>query len=214
MDYLIVIFRTCFYYILINIVYRFMGKREVGKLSMVDFVVSILIAELVAMSIDKINQSIWLAIFPILVLVIIEVIISKITIKSNKVRNILDGNPSVIINKGKLNFKEMIKQRYNLDDLLSQLRDKSISSLDEVDYAILENNGRLSVFEKGKSNNYPLPIILDGHIEKDTLKLIGKDKYWLNRTLRKEKVELNDIFYGFYKEEKIYIIKKKELIQN
>ena len=107
----------------------------------------------------------------------------------------------------------MIKQRYNLDDLLSQLRDKGISSLEEVDYAILETSGKLSVFRKkdGMSGDYPLPLILDGKVEKDTLIAIKKDKLWLNRKLKDNNLKLEDIFYGFYKNNDLYIIKKSDL---
>ena len=105
----------------------------------------------------------------------------------------------------------MIKQRYNLDDLLTQLRSKSIRSIEEVDYAILENNGRLSVFTKGKTDTYPLPLILDGEIEEDALRQLNKDKTWLLDLIRKERVARKDIFYGFYKDKKIYVIKKSDL---
>ena len=82
-------------------------------------------------------------------LVLLQIILAKISLKNNKIRNLFDGKPSIIINRGKVNFKEMVKQRYNLDDLLTQLREKQIRSIEEVDYAILETSGRLSVFIKG-----------------------------------------------------------------
>ena len=214
MEYFVVVFRTFIFYIIITFVYRFMGKREVGQLSMVDFIVSILIAELAAMSIDKYNDSMLLSIFPIAFLVILQIILAKFSLKHNKVRDLFDGKPSVIITRGKVNFKEMVKQRYNLDDLLTQLREKNIRTIEEVDYAILETSGKLSVFRRGRNTSYPLPIILDGKIEEDTLIQIKKDKVWLKEMLLDDNVNLEDVFYGFYKENKLYIIKKKDLIQN
>lgn len=213
MDYLIVLFRTLFFYVMIIIIYRCMGKREVGQLGIVDLIVSILIAELVAISIDNRDESIFLSIFPILLLTIIQIGISYFSLKNSKMRNVFDGNPSVIINKGKVNFKEMVKQRYNLDDLLIQLREKHIRSIEEVEYAVLETSGKLSVFKKDSKvyGQYPLPVILNGTIDYDTLKQIKKDKKWLNNILIKEKVELSNIFYGFYKENKLYIIKTDEM---
>lgn len=176
MEYVTVVIRTLLFYALITIVYRFMGKREIGELGIVDLIVSILIAELAAISIDNLEDSIFLSIIPILLLVGVQIGMAKVSLKSGKIRNVFDGEPSVMINRGKVNFKEMVKQRYNLDDLLTQLREKQIKSIEEVDYAILETSGRLSVFPKDKSKNhdYPLAIILDGTIQEDTLNQLQK----------------------------------------
>lgn len=211
MDFLIVILRTLAFYIVITLVYRMMGKREVGELGIIDLIVSVLIAELAAMGIENYKENIFIPIAAILFLVIFQVIMAKVTIKNAKIRDLFEGKPSVIINRGKVNFKAMIKQRYNLDDLLTQLRSKSIRSIEEVDYAILENNGRLSVFTKGKTDTYPLPLILDGEIDEDALRQLNKDINWLKKLIHKENVNLNNIFYGFYKDEKIYVIKKTDL---
>lgn len=211
MDFLIVILRTLAFYIVITLVYRMMGKREVGELGIIDLIVSVLIAELAAMGIENYEENIFIPIAAIFFLVIFQVIMAKVTIKNAKIRDLFEGKPSVIINRGKVNFKEMIKQRYNLDDLLTQLRSKSIRSIEEVDYAILENNGRLSVFTKGKTDTYPLPLILDGEIDEDALRQLNKDINWLKKLIHKENVNLNNIFYGFYKDEKIYVIKKTDL---
>ena len=122
MKYFIVFYRSIFFYIIITIMYRIMGKREIGELSIMDFIVSIFIAEMVAISIENYNKSMLISIIPILVLVLLQIFLSHISMKSPKIRNLLDGKPSVIIEKGKVNFKEMKRQRYNLDDLLTQLR--------------------------------------------------------------------------------------------
>ena len=138
---------------------------------------------------------------------------SYISLKNSKVRNLFDGNPSVIINSGRINFKEMVKQRYNIDDLLTQLREKHIRSIEEVDYAVLETSGKLSVFKKeGKLfGEYPMPLILDGEIDYDTLRQINKEEKWLYETLEKENVMLKDIFYAFYRNKKLFLIKDKDL---
>lgn len=213
MEYGIVLFRTALFYLIITVIYRFMGKREIGQLGMVDLTVSILIAELAAMAIDNRNESIFLAIFPIILLVVIQIGTSFISLKCSKIRNLFDGNPSVIINRGRINFREMVKQRYNIDDLLTQLRDKRVRSIEEVDYAILETSGKLSVFEKDSKlfGEYPMPLIMDGEISNDTLKQINKTKEWLENCLEKENVLLDDIFYAFYRNKKLFIIKNSEL---
>ncbi len=205
-----VIFRTLLFYFLIMFLYRLMGKREVGQLGIIDLIVSILIAELVAISIDNTEDSLMITIIPIVILTMLQMVMAYLSLKENKIRNFLDGKPTLIINKGKIKFKEMMKQRYNLDDLLTQLRDKKFRSIDEVDYAILETNGTLSIFSKGKDKKaaFPLPLILDGEIEQETLKYINKDEKWLLNNINEE---ISNIFYAFYKEQKVYIIKKDEL---
>ena len=107
----------------------------------------------------------------------------------------------------------MVKQRYNIDDLLTQLREQHIKSIEEVDYAILETSGKLSVFKKkdNRFGDYPLPLILDGKIQEDTLKQIQKTEKWLQKTLTEEKVNIEDIFYAFYQEKNVFIIKKEDL---
>lgn len=209
MDVLIVLFRTLLFYVIITVVYRFMGKREVGELSIMDLIVSILIAELAAIAIDKYKSNLLITIIPICVLVLVQIVIAKISLKSPNVREKIEGVPSVIINRGKINFKEMLKQRYNLDDLLTQLREKGIRSIDEVDYAILETSGKLSVFEKGNNKNFPLPVILDGEIDYETLAQIKKDEQWLDKVLKERSLNLDNVFYAFYKDKNLFIIEKE-----
>lgn len=210
---MIVLVKTLFFYWTIVVVYRFMGKREVGELSIVDLIVSILIAELSAMSIEQYDKSIFLSLIPIIVLVLLQIILAKLSLKYPKLRTILDGEPSFIIEKGKLNYKELVKQRYNLEDLLTQLRAREIKSLEDVDYAILETSGKLSVFQKKKGRNiYPLAVILDGVIQEETLKAIKRNKEWLEEMLEIRNVNLEDVFYGFYKNHQLFIIKNSDCI--
>lgn len=213
MRYLLVFGKSLFFYILITIVYRVMGKREIGELSIMDFIVSIFIAELAAISIENYNDNMFLSIIPIGVLVGLQIITSKISLKSEKVRSVIDGNPSVIINRGKINFEEMLKQRYNLDDLLTQLRAKSIKSIEEVDYAILETSGKLSIFkrEDDKNRTYPLPVIIDGKVQEDVLVQIKKSKSWLEENLKREGYLLEDIFYGFYRNKRLFLIRNENI---
>ena len=209
-----VIFRTTFFYFFILIAYRIMGKREVGQLGIIDLIISILIAELAAMSIENHKESIFLTIVPITILVIIEVVLAFISVKSKKVKITLEGKPVLLICNGKINYKELIRQRYTMDDLLVSLRQQSIKSIDEVEYAILEANGKLSVFKynlfKIKSS-FPMPLILDGKIQTKTLEYLHKDINWINKELFKNNLTSENIFYAFYKKNKIYVIKKSEL---
>lgn len=214
MDYLLILLKTLFFYFAIVLFYRFMGKREVGELGIIDLIVSILIAELAAISIEKYDSSVFLMLLPIGVLVILQIVLAKLSLKSDKLRTMLDGDASVIIDNGKVNFKEMIKQRYNLEDLLTQLRARNVKSIEEVEYAILETSGKLSVFTKDANNSgpYPLPLILDGKIQRMTLKKIRRKEKWLNELLASKKVKLDDVFYAFYKDNQLFIIKNSDCI--
>ena len=216
MELFTVMFRTLFFYFFITLAYRIMGKREVGQLGIIDLIVSILIAELVAISIENSSDSIMLTIAPILLLVILELLLAYISIKSRTFRTIFGGKPSLIIVNGKINYHEMVKQRYSVDDLLLSLRQKEIRNIEEVEYAFLEPNGKLSIFKynffKIKSS-YPMPLIVDGTIQDKALKYIHKNKIWLENELKKKKLKVKDVFYAFYKGGKIYLVKRDETIK-
>lgn len=214
MELLTTVLRTLFFYFFVTFAYRIMGKREVGQLGIVDLIVSILIAELVAISIENIDKSIMLTIAPISLLVVIEVALAYLSTKSRWFRQVFTSKPSVIINHGVLNYKEMIKQRYSLDDLLVSLRQASIKSIEDVEYAFLESNGKLSIFKYNlfkTDSAYPAPIIVDGVIQENTLKNIRKNKIWIKLYLRKQNINLEDIFYAFYKNGKIYTVLKSNV---
>lgn len=211
MDFLIIIFKTFVIYFLVALIFRIMGKREVGQLGTFDLVVFILIAELVAISIENKNNF-FLNLIPVLILVILQVVISKLSLKSVKFRKFIDGTPTIIIKKGIIDFKNMVEQRYSLDDLLLQLREKDVSDIREVDYAILEINGKLSVFKKkdNNRNTFPLPIIIDGKVDFDNLYSIKKSNSWLLNTLINKNIKVEDVFYSFYQNNELYIIKNSE----
>lgn len=215
MNYFYLFVRTIFLYFFLIIIFRIMGKREIGELSIQDFVVSILMAELAAICIEKFKDPIGYTLFPIILLCILELIFGFVSLKNNKIKDIMEGKPVLIINKGKICYKEMIKQRYTMDDLLLELRNKEIKNIKDVEYAILENNGNLNIFQYDKlvdNEYYPFPLILDGVIQYDTLDNINKTDEWLIKYLNKRNIFLDEIFYAFYKGGKIYIISKDELI--
>jgi len=188
----IVMIRTVFFYFFIFLIYRIMGKRELGQLSIIDLIVSLLIAELTIISIENYKESILYSLVPIVILVLLQCILSYIGLKKPKFRIFLDGNPSVIIKNGKINYNEMLKQRYNLDDLLVQLRDKGYRSIEEVEYAILESNG---------------------NIQEDTIKHLKKDKKWVYNFLDKKNINIEDVFFAFYKDKNIFIIRNDDLLK-
>lgn len=208
-----VIYRTLFFYFFIFLIYRLMGKREIGQLSIIDLVVSMLIAELVAISIEKHDETLLYTVIPISILVILEMLISYISLKSSTFRAFIEGKPSLIINNGIINYKEMKKQRYTLDNLLLELRNNGYKSLEEIEYAVLENNGKLSIFKKKLFNKgiLPYPLILDGIIVKDNFKYTSISIEDLKIYLLNNNILISDIFYCFYKNNKYYIINKSDV---
>jgi len=214
MEYIKIILRMSFFYFFIILIYRLMGKREIGQLGIVDLIVSILIAELVAISVEDVGKSIMASVAPIICIVLLQIILSYISLKNGKIRALLDGNPTFIIKNGKINYNEMIKQKYNLDDLLTQLREKGYRNIEEVEYAILENNGTLSVFaynNKKSKTPMPLPIILDGKIQYDVIHEMGKEKDFVEKIFKNKEVKIEDIFYAFYKDNNVFVIEYKDL---
>ncbi len=205
--------RTIIFYFFIVFLYRIMGKREIAQLGVIDLIISILMAELAAISIEDSSKSIWLTIIPLSLLGIVEISLAYLSIKSRKFRSFVSGKTSLIICKGKLNYQEMVKQRYSMDDLLINLRGQNIKNILEVEYAFLEPNGNLSVFKYDSKNEseYPMPLILDGEINNKTLEVIGKNVSWLNNELQQKQLNIKSIFYAFYKQKKIYIITKEEI---
>ena len=212
MDYFIILFRTIFFYILISLIFRFMGKREIGQLGMTDLIVYILIAEFAAVSIEQKDEPLLLFVLPVILLVIIQIIVSYISLKWGKVRDVFDGKQSIIIDHGKINFNVMASQRYNIEDLLTQLRENGVRCIEEVDFAILETSGNLSVFKKDSNylGDYPLPVILDGKIDYDVLKRINKSEKWIKRAIEDD---ISNIFYAFYHDKKLFIIRNDDLIK-
>lgn len=213
MKYLTITWRSLFFYTLIGVLYRLMGKREVAELSIMDLIVSFFIAQISSFAIEGYDQSILISIIPITILVGLQMLASKFKIESDKARKVIDGEISVIINKGKVNFKEMLKQRYNIEDLLGQLREQGIKSIEEVDYAILETDGKLSVFKKvdDPKRTFPLPLIVDGEIQNKTLIQINKTVDWLEKELKIESVVPEEVFYAFYQNKNLFIIKKSAI---
>ncbi len=185
-----------------------MGKREIGELGVNDLLVSVLFAQFATLAIEKYNEPLLVTLIPTTIIVGMQVLISYLSLKSTKIKQLVDSKPSLIIKSGKVNFKEMERQRYGIEDLLSQIRDKGIKTLDEIEYAILENNGKLSIFLYDNKNIYPLPLILDGKIQYETLVDINKKEEWLLDILKKQNTELSNVFYAFYKNNKCFIIKR------
>lgn len=198
MEYVTIILRTLFLYVLIITCFRLMGKREIGELSILDLVVFIMLAEMAVVAIEDPEKSLLTTILPMIVLLTTQIVLAAISLKSEAFRQFLDGKPSILINHGKVDERELKRQRYNLNDLMVQLREKQIKNINDVEFAILEPSGKLSVIEKDENNNggaenvfFPFPVIMDGKIQEEVLERIGKTNLWLRQELKK--MGYNDI---------------------
>lgn len=217
MESMTVIYRTALIYMIVFLVIRLMGKREIGKLSVFDLVISIMIAESAVFVVEDTKRPVWDGILPMVTLLIIQVSIAFISLKSRTIRLLFDGTPSMVINNGKLDTKEMRRQRYSLDDLMQQLREQQVEDLNDVQFAMLETTGKLSVILKDQQGDneagansknpipnsgqiryasLPLPLIMDGKVQDENLEKISKTRFWLkNQIQAKGASDFKEIFF-------------------
>ncbi|QWU47010.1 MULTISPECIES: DUF421 domain-containing protein [Bacillus] len=186
MEWVSIIGRTMLLYTIILIIFRFMGKREIGELSVLDLVVFIMLGEMAVVAIENTDKSLWHQLVPMTFLMCIQIVLSVISLKFQRFRHLIEGEPAILVNAGKIDEKKMRKQRYNIDDLLMQLREQGIGDVRDVEYAILEPSGKLSVFQKQKSKKskndtpiFTLPLIIDGEIQYNHLQMIEHTDEWL-----------------------------------
>lgn len=198
---LITFFRSIVLYIIVLIVMRLMGKREIGQLQPFELAISIMIADLASIPMTDTGVPIFNGIIPILGLLIMHLIISVINLKSSKAREIICGKPSILIYRGKINEKNLKKERFTINELEERLRGNNVINLGDVEYAILETSGQVTVIQKPNKRNtipedfniepeyegLPYDLIVDGKIMYENLGKIGKDEKWLQKQIVKFK---------------------------
>lgn len=195
----IVMLRTIILYFLVVLTMRSMGKRQIGQLQPFELVIAIMISELASLPMQDTRIPLLHGIIPIITLLILEIILSVLQLKSEKSRSILCGEPTILINKGKIDVKAMRNQRININDLMEELRLKNFFNVEDVEYAILETSGQLSLIPKtplsaptkqdlninAKQETIPVTLISDGKVNIKNLSIIHKDANWLMNTLKK-----------------------------
>lgn len=203
------ILRCIIVYFVIIFALRVMGKREVGELSVFDVVIYLVMSELLAISITDVKVSIFRSLVPIAVLAALQIAISWILLKNKRIRDLFDGKAVIIIENGMIDQQVMRKERYSIDDLMAQLHDKDLSSPSEVAFAILENNGTLSILPKHACQVlYPEPLISDGELNESALKAVGRDEQWLRAQLKKKGVHaIQDVFLCLLQKNGLFIIR-------
>lgn len=220
-------FRTLLTYFIVFMVMRLMGKREIGKLSVFDLVIFIMIAEIAVFVIEDIHKPLTYGIVPILTLMLTQIGLAMLALRSQRIRNLFDGKPSFLIKNGRLDREEMKRQRYNLDDLMQQLRQNRVIDVADVEFAILESSGKLTVLEKkrneeqqpiaGAPNAFrftglPLALIMDGKVQDENLEKIGQTRFWLKNQLQPHGVsDFKDVFFcSIDHRGKLFVDKKRK----
>ena len=222
---LIALFRAVIMYALVIFSLRLMGKRQLGELQPSELVITILVSNIATLPIENLTLPIITGIIPIITLVCLDVLMSVASMKFRGLRRVLSGSPKVIISNGEIDQKLLHELRYTTDDLMESLRSYNIFDISEIQFAVVETTGKISVYQKfenqpvtaemlslkGKSSNPPELIVDDGKIVPTALKRLEHDEKWLRMRLKSENTNLSDVFIMTASDEKsVKIIKKQK----
>ena len=209
---LITLIRTIILYIIVLIVMRLMGKREIGQLQPFELAISIMIADLAAIPMSDTGIPITNGIIPILGLLVMHLLISLINLKSFKGRELICGRPTILIYRGKIDEKALKKERFTINELEERLRGNNVVNIGDVEYAILETSGQITVIQKPSKRNtipadfgiepdyegIPYDLVIDGKIMKENLRKINKDEKWLRKEVGKFNINPEDALVVTY----------------
>ncbi len=221
---LTILLRTVLVYVLLVATMRLMGKRQLGELEVSELVTTLLVSEIASLPIVDKNIPLAYALIPLITILSLEVTLSMILVKFPKLKSVASARPSVLIRHGKLDQKEMRRIRISLDELISEVRQAGISSLDDVDYAILEQNGKISILARKQAqpptakdlqlhpeeNGIVHVLIQDGCVDRYNLALMQLDEEWLTQTLREKGLCAEEVFFlGRDDAQNLYWIEKE-----
>ena len=221
---LITFFRSILIYIFVLVVMRLMGKREIGQLQPFELAIAIMIADLASIPMTDPGIPLSNGIISILGLLVMHLIISIINMKSMKAREIICGRPTILIYRGKIDEKALKKERFTINELEERLRGNNVTSLGDVEYAILETSGQVTVIQKPEKRNtipedfnivpeyegIPYDLVIDGKIMYDNLKALGKNREWLKKQVEKFKIKPEDALVVTYDGKGQIFCQKKE----
>lgn len=223
----VVFVRALLLYFVVVVVIRMMGKRQVAEMQPFELVIMIMIAELAATPMEDVGIPLINGIIPIIALLSIQVLISYFSLKSEKFRDFICGKPSILIHKGRIDQSELRRLRVSINDLLEALRNKDYFNISDVEYAILETNGQMSIVPKAdkrpvvisdlksdddiQDEELPVTLIVDGRLNDTKLKKAGYDKGWLMDQLRKQNIDnIESVFFAFLSSDKIFYAQEKK----
>lgn len=218
--------RTVLLYLVLIAVIRLMGKRQVGQMEPSEFVVTMLVANLASIPMQDGGIPLYSGIVPILTVLALELILSGLVLRSIPLRRLLCGKPVILIENGRILQNNLRRTRITLDELTSQLREKDVLEPGEVQYAILETNGNISVFPYpaqqpatakdagiiAKRRYLPVTVVGDGYLYRENLALAGKDEAWLNKILKEKNADLASTWLLTVDgSDRVYFVKKEAL---
>lgn len=221
---LVTLIRGLILYIFIIICMRFMGKRQLGELQPTELVITILLSEIASIPMENNDVPMINSVFAAIILVCLEIINSVVLMKSAKIRYLLQGKPAIIINDGKLDQKKLKALRFTADDILDQLRQKDIFEIEEVQYAVVETNGSLSVMKKQQydspvnkdlgikkeSQGIPVLVVNDGRYIDSVIKDNKLEKKIIENIIKKEKTDVDEVLVMLIDKYNNYTLIKKE----
>lgn len=205
----VLIIRTLILYILVIVSMRVMGKRQIGELQPSELVVAIMISDLAAVPMQTIDIPLLTGVVPVLTLLVAEITMSFVSLKSRRARKYITGEPSIIVYRGHINEKELEKARLTINDLMEELRLSGYPDVSKVDMAILETNGEISIIdsEKDGMTEFPYILISDGKINKAELLRSGKTEEWLRKRLNGD---IKYVFLASLNSDGELLVQKKE----
>jgi uncharacterized membrane protein YcaP (DUF421 family) len=203
--------RTIIIYVILNIMLKIMGKRQIGELEVNELVSTLLISEIGALPISDTDIPLLPSIVPILFIASSEVIISIVKNKSATLKRVVEGEPTYIIYKGRLRQKALAENRISINEVLTEMRIQGIANFNEVRYAILEQNGKLSFLKESDSPQISRALIIDAKPDTKNLKESGLDIEWLNKRLSERHIQIEDVFLMTINEDgEINVIEKEK----
>ncbi len=204
-----ILLRTILIYVFLICIMRLMGKRQLGELEVTDLVITLLLSEISTIPITDQNTPVLYAIVPVATLALLEVLTSGLSLKYPALKRILSPKPAILIHNGKADRREMQKVRISLDELLCELRQQNVASIDQVQYAILESNGKISVITKAayspanaqmlglcpEESGIQHILYCDGVYSDQTLRALGKDRIWVQKQMKLQGYSPEQVFY-------------------
>ena len=202
-----VFIRTVIIYAILTITMRIMGKRQLGELDVGELVITILLSDIASLPITNPEKSLMSALLPVATLALLEISTSTLILKFPNIKKFLSSKPAILISHGRMDRREMRKARISIEDLITQIRQNGIYDLEEVDYAILEENGKMSIIPKAKNRQPDLcdlsipcsdkgimhVVVSDGRINTHGLSIVGKNEDWITQELQSRSLKLKDI---------------------
>ena len=204
---------------------RILGKRQLGELELSEFIVAALVADLAATPLQEIGTPLLNGLIPMLTLFCLEIIIAGISVRSIKARKIIFGKPEILIENGKIDGDKMRINRFTADELMQELRGQGINDINQIEYAVLETNGNLSIILKKAeqpltpaslglspdNDGYAHIIINDGRVLFNNLRLLGRDERWLSKELKNRKLHsAKEVYLMTLSETGKLFVQKKE----